>query len=74
MQSMKGVDPLATESFCHGNNLMVAVLPDLALYPGSWWVGGKKEGLYLLFVHTLNFPEILGNQELSCYIRTTVTS
>ena len=34
-------------------------------------VGREKE---TLFVHVFNFPEILGDRELSCYIHTTVTS
>ena len=39
-------------------------------------MGGEKESLVStpLFAHALNFPEILGNRKLSCYIRTTVTS
>ena len=45
----------------------------LASYPGSRWAG-KERAWYPLFAHALNFPEILGNRKLSCYIRTTVTT
>ena len=45
----------------------------LASYPGSQWAG-KDRAWYPLFAHALNFPEILGNRQLSCYIRTTVTT
>ena len=44
-----------------------------ASYPGSQWAG-KERAWYPLFAHALNFPEILGNRKLSCYIRTTVTT
>ena len=46
---------------------------DVASYPGSRWAG-KERAWYPLFAHALNFPEILGNRKLSCYIRTTVTT
>ena len=45
----------------------------LISYPGSWWVG-KEDSLLSTVADALSYPEILGNQELSCYIRTTVTS
>ena len=45
----------------------------LASYPGCRWMG-RKRAWYPLFAHVLNFPEILGNRKLSCYIHTTVTS
>ena len=44
----------------------------LASYQGSRWAG-KRRAWYPLFVHALQFPEILGDRELSCYICTTVT-
>ena len=44
----------------------------LASYPGSQWAG-KIRAWYPLFVHALNFSEILGDRELSSYICTTVT-
>ena len=46
---------------------------NLASYPGSRWAG-KERAWYPLFAHALNFPEILGNRKLSCYIRTTMTT
>ena len=45
----------------------------LALYPGSRWAG-KERAWYPLFAHALNFPEILGNWKLLCYICKTVTT
>ena len=45
----------------------------LASYPGSRWTG-KRRAWYPLFVHVFNFAEILGDQELLCYICTTVKS
>ena len=46
---------------------------ELASYPGSRWAG-KERAWYPLFAHALNFPEILGNRKLLCYIRITVTT
>ena len=45
----------------------------LASYPGSRWAG-KERAWYPLFAHALNFPEILGNRKLFCYIHITVTT
>ena len=45
----------------------------VASYPGSRWAG-KERAWYPLFAHALNFPEILGNRKLLCYIRKTVTT
>ena len=45
----------------------------LISYPGSWWVG-KEDSLLSTVADALSYPEILGNQELSCYILTTETS
>ena len=42
----------------------------LASYSGR----GKERAWYPLFAHVLNFPEILGNRKLSCYIHKTVTT
>ena len=50
---------------------MLIIEHTLASYPGSRWVG-KERAWYLLFAHALNFPEILGNRKLLCYIHTTV--
>ena len=44
----------------------------LVSYQGSHWVG-KIRAWYPLFVHVLNFSEILGDRELSRCICTTVT-
>ena len=44
----------------------------LASYQGSQWAG-KIRAWYPLFVHALNFPEFLRDQELSCYICTTMS-
>ena len=44
----------------------------LASYQGSQWVV-KIRAWYPLFAHALNFSEISGDMELSCYICTTVT-
>ena len=46
---------------------------EVASYPGSRWTG-KERAWYPLFAHALNFPEILGNQKLLCYIRKTMTT
>ena len=35
---------------------------------------GKERAWYPLFAHALNFPQILGNRKLPCYIRKTVTT
>ena len=64
------------ESVCACANEYICakrVCVTVASYPGSRWAG-KERAWYLLFAHALNFPEILGNRKLLCFIRTTVTT
>jgi len=56
-----------------GMTVLELLCANVASYPGSQWAA-KERAWYPLFVHALNFPEILGNRKLLCYIRIIVTT
>ena len=71
MTKSAGSSPLLEVS--RMSNRKYRLLRIVASYPGSGWAG-KERAWYPLFAHALNFPEILGNRKLLCYIRKTVTT